>query len=45
MTGLETVMHLPILVNGKNEKYIPEIKVSLSFHVESLVLMTRVNEK
>jgi len=34
----------PIPANEQNEKYSPDIKVSLSFHVETVVLMTRVKE-
>ena len=30
----------PISANGQNEKYRPDIEVSLSFHVESIILMT-----
>ena len=29
----------PIPTDGENEKYIPDIKVSLSFHVETVVLL------
>jgi hypothetical protein len=30
----------PISANGQNEKYSPDIEVSLSFHVECVVLMS-----
>jgi len=31
----------PIPANGENQKYRPDIEVSLSFHVETVVLMSR----
>jgi len=34
----------PIPANIKNEKYRPDIKVSLSFHVECVTLMSRVKD-
>jgi hypothetical protein len=34
----------PIPANGQNEKYRPDIKVMLSFHVETVVLMS-IEEK
>ena len=34
----------PIPANVKNEKYRPDIGMSLSFHVECVVLITRVKE-
>jgi hypothetical protein len=34
----------PIPANGQNEKYRPDIEVSLSFHVECVVLMSRVKK-
>jgi hypothetical protein len=32
----------PIPANGQNEKYRPDIGLSLSFHVECVTLMSRV---
>jgi hypothetical protein len=34
----------PIPANEQNEKYRPDIEVSLSFHVETVVLMSRVKD-
>jgi len=34
----------PIPANVQNEKYRPDIGMSLSFHVESVVLITRVKD-
>lgn len=35
----------PIPENGKTEKYIPDINLMLSFHVECVVLMQRCGQK
>ena len=34
----------PIPANEQNEKYRPDIEVSLSFHVETVVLMPKIKE-
>jgi hypothetical protein len=33
-----------IFLHGKTEKYMPDIKLMLSFHVETVVLMSRVEK-
>jgi len=35
----------PIPAKAENEKYIPDIKMMLSFHVETVVLITRYNRQ